>query len=107
METPVALNMEDWSLGGHYLTQVYEEQDGTLEGTTAFLDGLKAGTEDLKSNARWNSLMDTFDVLMKYNMNAGDLWQQITTTTQFPWLKEISHSGSTETGHGRKCQILQ
>ena len=72
METPVALNMEDWSLGGHYLTQVYEEQDGTLEGTTAFLDGLKAGTEDLKSNARWNSLMDTFDVLMKYNMNAGD-----------------------------------
>ena len=56
----------------HYLTQVYEEQDGTLEGTTAFLDGLKAGTEDLKSNARWNSLMDTFDVLMKYNMNAGD-----------------------------------
>ena len=57
METPVALNMEDWSLGGHYLTQVYEEQDGTLEGTTAFLDGLKAGTEDLKSNARWNSLM--------------------------------------------------
>ena len=72
METPVALNMEDWSLGGHYLTQVYEEQDGTLEGATAFLDGLKAGTEDLKTNARWNSLMDTFDVLMKYNMNGAD-----------------------------------
>ena len=24
METPVALNMEDWSLGGHYLTPEYE-----------------------------------------------------------------------------------
>lgn len=72
METPVALNMEDWSLGGHYLTQVYEEQDGTLEGASAFIEGLKAGTEDLKTNARWNSLMDTFDVLMKYNMNGAD-----------------------------------
>ncbi|MDE8685550.1 extracellular solute-binding protein, partial [Adlercreutzia rubneri] len=26
IEYPVALNMEDYALGGHYLTQVYEEQ---------------------------------------------------------------------------------
>ncbi|HOO28669.1 MAG TPA: extracellular solute-binding protein, partial [Lachnospiraceae bacterium] len=40
METPVALNMEDWSLAGHWLTQVYEEQDGTAAGAQAFTDGL-------------------------------------------------------------------
>ncbi len=72
MEAPVALNMEDWSLAGHYLTQVYEEQDCTVEGTYTFTDGLKAGTEDLNTNARFNSLFDTFDLLMKYNMNAND-----------------------------------
>lgn len=68
MEKPVALNMEDWSLAGHYLTQLYEEQDGTAAGAQGFVDGIKAGTLTLADNARWNSLMDTFDLLMQYNM---------------------------------------
>ncbi len=72
METPVALNKEDWSLAGHYLSQVYEEQDGTAAGAVAFTDGLKDGSVKLADNKRWNSLMDTFDVLMKYNMNKAD-----------------------------------
>ncbi len=72
MKTPVALNKEDWSLAGHYLSQVYEEQDGTAAGAVAFTDGLKDGSVKLADNARWNSLMDTFDVLMKYNMNGAD-----------------------------------
>ena len=69
METPVALNMEDWSLGGHYLTQVYEEQDGTAKGAQDFVDGIKDGSVKLGDNDRWNSLMDTFDLLKEYNMN--------------------------------------
>lgn len=69
METPVALNMEDWSLGGHYLTQVYEEQDGTAKGAQDFVDGIKDGSVKLGDNNRWNSLMDTFDLLKEYNMN--------------------------------------
>ena len=72
MEAPVALNKEDWSLAGHWLTQVYEEQDGTAAGAKAFVNGLKDGSVDLNSNARWTSLMDTFDVLMKYNVNGAD-----------------------------------
>ena len=69
METPVALNMEDWSLGGHYLTQVYEEQDGTAKGAEDFVGGIKDGSVKLGENDRWNSLMDTFDLLKEYNMN--------------------------------------
>ncbi len=72
METPVAINKEDWSLAGHYLTQVYEEQDGTAATAISFTEGLKAGTEDLSQNARFNSLMDTFDLLTKYNINRND-----------------------------------
>ncbi len=72
MKTPVALNKEDWSLAGHYLTQVYEEQDGTAATAEKFTQGLKAGTEDISKNARFNSLMDTFDLLMQYNMNKAD-----------------------------------
>ncbi|HHV11527.1 MAG TPA: carbohydrate ABC transporter substrate-binding protein [Clostridiales bacterium] len=72
METPVALNKEDWSLAGHYLSQVYEEQDGTAAGAVSFTEGLKDGSVKLADNARWNSLMDTFDLLMQYNMNKAD-----------------------------------
>lgn len=72
MEAPVAQNMEDWSMAGHYLTQVYEEQDGTLETTEKFMEDLKAGNVDLMSNERFTSLMDTFELLMEYNINADD-----------------------------------
>lgn len=72
MESPVALNMEDWSNAGHYLTQLYEEQDGTLATTEQFMEDLKAGSVDLMSNERFTSLMDTYDVLMTYNINKDD-----------------------------------
>lgn len=72
METPVALNKEDWSLAGHYLTQVYEEQDGTEATAVAFTDSLMDGSAKAIDNARFNSLMDTFDVLKEYNMNSKD-----------------------------------
>ena len=72
METPVALNMEDWSLAGHYLTQVYEEQDGSAAGAEAFTKGLGDGSVKLADNSRWNSLMDTFDLLKEYNMSKDE-----------------------------------
>ncbi len=72
MEYPVALNMEDWSLAGHYLTQVYEEQDGTLATTEQFMADLTAGSVDLMANERFNALMDTFDLLKQYNINQDD-----------------------------------
>ena len=72
MKTPVALNKEDWSLAGHYLSQVYEEQDGTVATAGKFIEGLEKGSVVLENNKRWNSLMDTFDVLMQYNRCKSD-----------------------------------
>ena len=63
METPVGILKEDWSLAAHYMMEIYEQQ----EDTDAFIQGLHDGTEDLMNNEKFNSLMDTFDVLMEYN----------------------------------------
>ncbi|MCD7736225.1 MAG: ABC transporter substrate-binding protein [Lachnospiraceae bacterium] len=63
METPVGIMKEDWSLGAHYLAEVYEQQ----EDPEAFIASLQEGTADLINNEKFNSLMDTFDVLMQYN----------------------------------------
>ena len=54
---------EDWSLGAHYLAQVYEEQ----EDTDAFLMGLSDGSVKLMDDPKFNALMDTFDVLKNNN----------------------------------------
>ena len=63
MKTPTGIMKEDWSLGAHYLAQVYEEQDDT----DAFLKGLHDGSQKMADNAKFNSLIDTFDVLMENN----------------------------------------
>ena len=68
----MALNQEDWSNAGHYFTQVYEEQDGTLTGTEKIMEDLRNGSVDLMSNERFTSLMDTYDLLMEYNINKAD-----------------------------------
>lgn len=63
MEKPVGILKEDWSLAAHYLCSVYEERDDV----DAFVDSLYAGEVDLMEDARFNSRMDTFDLLMQYN----------------------------------------
>ena len=72
MEKPVCISKEDWSLGAHYLGLMYEEQDGTSKGAEDLIGSLKDGSAKLADNARFNSLFDTFDVLMKYNINRKD-----------------------------------
>lgn len=72
METPVALNKEDWSLAGHYLTLVYEEQGPALDDGEKYIRALAAGEEKIEDNERFNSLLDTFDLLMQYNSNKED-----------------------------------
>ncbi|MCD7820298.1 MAG: ABC transporter substrate-binding protein [Lachnospiraceae bacterium] len=67
METPVGIMKEDWSLGAHFLAEVYEQQ----EDPEAFIASLQEGTADLINNEKFNSLMDTFDVLMQYNYSAS------------------------------------
>ena len=63
METPVAIMKEDWSLAAHYLAQWVEEQ----EDPEAYVQALCACEGDIINNEKFNSLMDTFDVLMEYN----------------------------------------
>lgn len=63
METPTSILKPDWSLAAHYLQQVYEER----EDVQSFVDSLYDGTADLMNDEKFNALMDTFDVLRKYN----------------------------------------
>lgn len=63
METPTAILKPDWSLGAHYFQQIYEEREDVEGFVTSLLDG----TADLANDAKFNSIMDTFDVLKKYN----------------------------------------
>ncbi len=67
MAAPTGIMKEDWSLAAHYLAEVYEEQPDP----DAFVNGLAAGTEKLSGNEKFESLMDTFDVLRTYNYAAG------------------------------------
>ena len=67
METPTGIMKEDWSLGGHFLSQVSEEQPDVEE----FITKLQEGEADLINNEKFNSLMDFFDV-MKENNYAKD-----------------------------------
>lgn len=63
METPTGIMKEDWSLGGHFLSQVSEEQPDVEE----FITKLHEGETDLINNEKFNSLMDFFDVMMENN----------------------------------------
>lgn len=66
MEAPTGVMKEDWSLAAHFLAETYEEQPDV----EAFITDLYSGKADLANNEKWNSLMDTFDVLKKYNYAA-------------------------------------
>lgn len=64
MESPVGILKPDWSLAAHYLQHVYEEH-ADVDG---FVQDLYDGKVDLMQDAKFNALMDTFDVLKEYNM---------------------------------------
>ena len=59
MESPTGVMKENWSLGAHYLAQVYEERDDP----DAFVRGISDGSVKLMEDQKYNALMDTFDVL--------------------------------------------
>lgn len=73
MESPIALNQDDWSLASHVFGQAYcAREDGSEEASLAFVDGLKKGEEDLANDEDFNALMDLIDVYMEYNINKDD-----------------------------------
>lgn len=71
-KAPVLLHGADWSLGAHYLGLTYSLQSKKVADNLEFVNGLKDGSVDLASNSQFNGLMDTFDLLRKYNIRAED-----------------------------------
>ncbi len=67
MAAPTGIMKEDWSLSAHYLAEVYELQDDP----DAYAKGLVSGATNFASNDVFNAMMDTFDVLKKYNVAAS------------------------------------
>lgn len=67
---PISIGSMDWSLGNHFLAIAYATQpDGDVN---KYLDSLKAGSEKVADNAAFNGLMDTFEVMKKYNKAKND-----------------------------------
>lgn len=62
----------NWSLGAHYLSQIYGAAIGDVDARIAYVDELKAGNVSLIDNEVFNGYMDTFDLLAKYNYNKAD-----------------------------------
>ena len=62
----------NWSLGAHYLCQVYGAALGTTEDRIAYVDSLKKGTASVADSAVFQGYMDTFDKLAQYNYNSAD-----------------------------------
>lgn len=78
MTSPVGIQSEDWSLGGHFFPQIYEEQDDT----NSFVKGLNDGSTDIANDQKFNSIMDTFDVLKQYNYASADPLNADRNTTE-------------------------
>lgn len=63
MADPCGIMKEDWSLGAHYLCQVFEQQADP----DAYIAGIKDGSIKFIEDKKFNDLMDTFDVLKANN----------------------------------------
>ena len=66
---PMVLSPMDWSLGAHFLPMVYMDQSKDAGAADKFTQDLKAGKVDLNSNAVFNGIMTTFDVLKANNID--------------------------------------
>ncbi len=64
MEFPTAIQKVDWSLSHHYLQQAFDERPDIAEA----IDRLYKGEANAVDDEKFNALMDTFDVLMQYNL---------------------------------------
>lgn len=71
-KAPVMIHGADWSLGSHYLGLAYSLQSGSVDENRKFMEDLKNGSVHLMDNAPFTGLMDTFDLLKKYNARIKD-----------------------------------
>jgi len=69
---PVMIHGADWSLGAHYFALGFSLQSRDAQERFQFWEDLKAGKAKLADNEVFNGLMDTFDLLKKYNARKSD-----------------------------------
>ena len=62
----------DWSLGHHYLAVFYSVQSAKSSEIEELFVQLRAGKVKLASNKQFTGLMNTFDVMKKYNIDKHD-----------------------------------
>ena len=62
---PTVVSPLNWSLGAHFLGKLYDAQGDQRE---QFLADLRAGTADLAGNQDFIDIMDTFDLMLEYNL---------------------------------------
>ncbi|MBO4376559.1 MAG: carbohydrate ABC transporter substrate-binding protein [Lachnospiraceae bacterium] len=62
----------NWSLGSHFLCQVYGAAIGSTEERVAYVNSIIAGETKEIDNDVFNGYMDTFDMMAKYNHNQAD-----------------------------------
>jgi raffinose/stachyose/melibiose transport system substrate-binding protein len=67
--SPMVLSPMDWSLGAHFLPIAYLDQSKDAGSADKFVQDIKAGKVDLSSNAVFNGVMTTFDVLKANNID--------------------------------------
>lgn len=67
--SPMVLSPMDWSLGAHFFPTVYLDQSKEAGSADKFVQDIKAGKVDLSSNAVFNGVMTTFDVLKANNID--------------------------------------
>jgi raffinose/stachyose/melibiose transport system substrate-binding protein len=71
--TPAAVSPENWSLGAHWMMEMYANQfPNNSDKNRDFTASLRKGTVNLGSNRVFNGWLDTFDLLRKYNINKAD-----------------------------------
>ncbi|MBD2868370.1 ABC transporter substrate-binding protein [Paenibacillus arenilitoris] len=68
-KAPLIVSPMDWSLGAHYLPLAYAGQSADPAAVAQFVKDLKAGKIELTSNSVYNGLLDTFDLMAKYNID--------------------------------------
>ncbi len=62
----------DWSLGAHFLAVSYTTQSANSSGIDEFFSKLRDGKANLAANKQFIGLMDTFDMMKKYNVDKND-----------------------------------
>jgi raffinose/stachyose/melibiose transport system substrate-binding protein len=68
----IILTPEDWSLSDHYLSLAYSAQSENIDDINKFIEYLKDGKIDLKSNPQLNGLLDNLNLIRKFNIAKSD-----------------------------------